>query len=59
MQESFIKVADIHAPLKVKSVRGNQKPHLTRTVRKAIIKRSRLELKANLTGNLTDIRNNK
>ena len=36
-----------HAPLKEKSIRGNNKSHATKTLRKAIMKRTRLKNKAN------------
>ena len=35
-QECFIKVLHNPAPLRVKYIRENQKPHLTKTLRKAI-----------------------
>ena len=46
-----------HAPKKRKWVRGNQKPHINKELRKAIMKRSRLKNKANKTKKPTDIRN--
>ena len=38
-----------HAPKKTKIFRGNQKPHINKTVRKAIMKRFQLKNKANKT----------
>jgi len=52
--DSFItlleSVLDAHAPKKKRTIRGNQKPHLTKTLRKAIMTRSFLKNKANKTG---------
>ena len=45
-----------HAPKK-KWVRGNHKPHINKELRKAIMKRSRLQNKASKTKKPTDIRN--
>ena len=39
--------------------RGNQKPHINKTLRKAIMKRSQLKNKANKTQNATDVSNYK
>ena len=39
----FLKALDKHAPCKKKIIRANQKPYMTRTLRKAIMKRSELE----------------
>lgn len=47
---SLEKVLDAHAPKKKRSVRGNQKHHMTKTLRKAIMRRSFLKNKANKTG---------
>ena len=43
-----------HAPKKIKTFRGNQKPHINETLRKAIMKRWQLKNKANKTRNVTD-----
>ena len=43
-----------YAPKKIKTFRGNQKPHTNETLRKAIMKRSQLENKANKTRNVTN-----
>ena len=45
----FVKVLDSYAPKKMKIVRGNHKPHITKQLRKAIMKRSQLKNKANKT----------
>ena len=37
-----MEVHNNHAPKKVKVMRGNEKPHINKTFRKAIMKRSRL-----------------
>ena len=44
-------------PLKKKWVRGNHKPHINKELRKAIMKRSRLQNKTSKTRKPTDIRN--
>ena len=41
----FLKVLDKHAPLKTKIIRANHVPYMTKTLRKAIMKRSELESK--------------
>ena len=38
---------DKHAPKKTKIFRGNHKPHINKTLRKAILKGSQLKNKAN------------
>lgn len=43
-------VLDAHAPKKKRTIRGNQKPHLTKTLRKAIMLRSFYKRRANMTG---------
>ena len=40
--KNIVEVHNNHAPKKVKVMRGNEKPHLNKTFRKAIMKRSRL-----------------
>ena len=46
---SFVETLDKHAPKKTKIFRRNNKPHINKTLRKAIMKRSQLENKANKT----------
>jgi hypothetical protein len=48
-QNFFEKFVEIHAPTKTKIIRGNSKPHLTKPLRKEIMKRSRLKNVANRT----------
>ena len=55
----FITALDKHAPKKKNWVRGNNKPHITKPLRRAIMKRSKLQNKTNKTKLLTDIRNYK
>ena len=57
----FLDVFDAHAPKKTKVLRVNQKPHVDKNLRKAIIKRSKLKSKANRTklqDHIANIRNN-
>ena len=54
-QKSFENVLDVHAPLKERKVRGNNKPHMSKRLRQAIMKRSRLKNRANKTGSPSDI----
>ena len=46
---------DKHAPKKTKIFVGNHKPHINKTLRKAIMKRSQLKNKANKTKDPKDI----
>ena len=55
LQKVIEKRFDQFAPLKQITLRGNNKPHMTSDLRKAIMKRSRLKNKANKSGNLVDI----
>ena len=50
---------DKHGPKKKKWLRGNNKPHITKLLRQAIMRRSKVKNKANKTELLTDIRNYK
>ena len=45
LEKSFLNVFNNHAPYKKKVVRANQKPYVTKRLRKAIMKRSSLEHK--------------
>ena len=54
-EKTFENVLNAHAPKKIKFLRGNQKPHVDKNLRKAIMKRSQLKNKANRTKNLEDI----
>jgi len=51
----FTTILDKHAPTKTKFLRGNNKQHLTKDLRKAIMKRSNLKNIANKTKNPDDI----
>ena len=51
----FVTVLDRHAPRKTKTLGGNQKPHVDKNLRKAIMKRSELKSKANRTKRPKDI----
>ena len=51
-QNLFLRVFNIHAPSKVKYVRANEVPYMTKTLRKAIMTRSRLENKYQKTKSL-------
>ena len=48
-EKTFVNVLDAHAPKKTKVLRRNQKPHIDKNIRKAIMKRSKFENKANRT----------
>ena len=48
-----------HAPKKKKWIRGNNKPHVNKALRQAIMKRSKLKNKAKKTKDPTDIKNYK
>ena len=48
-----------HAPKKIKTFQGNQKPHINKTLHNAIMKRLQLKNKANKARNTTDILNHK
>ena len=41
----FVNVLDAHAPRKTKVLRGNQKSHVDKNLRKAIMRRSKLKKK--------------
>ena len=46
---------DKHAPKKTKYFRGNHNPHINKTLKKAIMKRSQFKNKANKTKDPRDI----
>ena len=48
-------ILNTHVPKKTKFLRGNQKPHVDKNLRKAIMKRSQLKDKASRTKQLEDI----
>ena len=47
---------DHHAPIKQGKLCGNTKPHVNKTLRKEIMKRSRLKNKANKTNSKEDVK---
>ena len=44
-EKEFIDTLNKHAPKKTKLFRGNQKPHVNKVLRSAIMKRLRLKMK--------------
>lgn len=44
-EKVFLEVLEVHAPLKQKVVRANEVPYMSRTLRKAMMRRSQLESK--------------
>ena len=54
-EKNFVETLNKHAPKKTKIFRGNHKPHINKTLRKAIMKRSQLKNKANKTKDPKDI----
>ena len=44
-EKKFIGTLNKHAPKKIKTFRGNQKPHINKTLRKAIMKDRHLKTK--------------
>ena len=42
-EKKFIDTLNKYAPRKIKTFRGNQKPHINKTLRKAIMKRLQLK----------------
>ena len=57
--QRFVANLDKHAPKKKTLIRANNKSHMNKMLRQAIMKRSRLKNKANKTKNHLDIRNYK
>ena len=55
-ETTFIEVLNKHAPLRKKFLRGNHAPYITKTLRKAIIRRSQLETKYLKTKSQTDLK---
>ena len=58
-KKKFIARLNKNAPKKIETFRGNQKPRINKTLRKAIMKRSKLRNKANKARNATDVSNYK
>ena len=44
-EKNFVETLNKHAPKKTKIFRGNHKPHINKTLRKAIMKRSHIRIK--------------
>ena len=55
-QETFLRVLDKHAPVKKKIVWENNQPYMNKTLRKAMMRRSQLEIKVYKTKNFNDER---
>jgi len=53
-ENKFIEIYDKYAPLKKKTVRANNAPYMTRTLRKAMMKRTELANKYNKSRTLDD-----
>ena len=58
-EKEFLDTLNKHAPKKTKLFCGNQKPHINKVLRSAIMKRSQLKNKANKTRKAVDIFNYK
>ena len=58
-EKEFIDALNKDAPKKTKLFRGNQKPHVNKVLRSAIMKRSRVKNKVNKTRKAVDIFNYK
>ena len=56
-ENNFVSILEKHAPKKTKILRGNQKPHFNKNLRKQMMIRSRLRNKANKSKSPTDIVN--
>ena len=54
--DEFKAILNHHAPIKQSKLCGNTKPHINKTLRKEIMKRSRLKNKANKSGKEGDKR---
>ena len=54
-ENNFVSILDKHVPKKTKILRGNQKPHFNKNLRKQIMIRSCLKNKANKSKNPIDI----
>ena len=55
-EKVFVSILDKHAPLKTKFLRANNSPHVTKTLRKAIMVRSKLKRRANISKSPEDRR---
>ena len=50
-EKDFMKTLNKHAPLKMKVIGGNHKSFITKNLRKAIMKRTALKKRANVSNN--------
>ena len=55
-EEIFLMVLNKHAPLKKKTIRGNNVPYMTKTLRKAIMRRSKLQTKYFKNGTVENLK---
>ena len=55
-EKNVVKTLNKHAPLKTKVIRGNDKSFITKNLREAVIKRSALKKRANISNNLEIIK---
>eukprot|EP00111_Clytia_hemisphaerica_P009537 TCONS_00027955-protein len=55
-ENKFVDVLDRHGPRKTRMIRGNEKPHINRTLRKAIMERSRLRNIYHRSNSFSDMR---
>ena len=53
-KNSFVSILDNHSSMKTKNLRGNQKPHFNKNLRKQIMIRSCLKNKVNESENSSD-----
>ena len=56
-EKKFMEVLEKHAPLKKKTLRANDAPYMTKTLRKAMMKRTELANKYNKSKNMQDYNN--
>ena len=54
-EKNFVETLNNQVPKKSKIFRGNQKPHINKILRNAIMKRSQLKNKANKTKSVDDL----
>ena len=55
-EKDFVKKLNKNAPLKTKVIKGNQKSFITKNLRKAIMKRSALKKRTNISNNIEIIK---
>ena len=58
-EQTFLSLLNLHAPMKSKKQRANHKSYMTKTLRKAIMKRSELATKYHKTKSIEDYNNYK